>query len=57
MREVKILNAIAQKVLNNRLAAVGNSEEEAEVNLQYNEYQKESFKLLRFCRKMIEKER
>ena len=55
MREIEIKNAIAQKVLSNRLAAVGNSEEEAEVNLQHKEYQKESFRLLRFCRKMIEK--
>ena len=55
MREVEIKNAIAQKVLSNRLAAVGNSEEEAEVNLQHKEYQKESFRLLRFCRKMIKK--
>ena len=55
MREIEIRNAIAQKVLHNRLVAVGNSEEEAEVNLQHKEYQKESFRLLRFCRKMIEK--
>ena len=55
MREIEIKNAIAQKVLSNRLAAVGNSEEEAEVNLQHKEYQKESFRLLRFCKKMIEK--
>ena len=55
MREVEIKNAIAQKVLNNRLAAVGDSEEEAEVELQHKEYQRESFRLLRFCRKMIEK--
>ena len=55
MREIEIKNAIAQKVLSNRLVAVGNSEEEAEVNLQHKEYQKESFRLLRFCRKMIEK--
>ena len=55
MREIEIKNAIAQKVLNNRLAAVGNSEEEAEVNLQHKEYKKESFRLLKFCRKMIEK--
>ena len=55
MREIEIKNAIAQKVLSNRLAAVGNSEEEAEVNLQHKEYQKESFRLLRFCRKMNEK--
>ena len=55
MREIEIKNTIAQKVLNNRLAAVGNLEEEAEVNLQRKEYQKESFRLLRFCRKMVEK--
>ena len=55
MREIEIKNAIAQKVLNNRLVTGGNSEEEAEVNLQHKEYQKESFRLLRFCRKMIEK--
>ena len=54
MREIEIKNAIAQKVLNNRLAAVGNLEEEAEVNLQHKEYQKESSRLLRFCRKMTE---
>ena len=34
MREIEFKNAIAQKVLSNRLAAVGNSEEEADVNLQ-----------------------
>ena len=55
VREIEIKNAIAQKVLSNRLTAVGNSEEEAEVNLQHKEYQKEKFRLLRFCRKMIEK--
>ena len=55
MREVEIKNAIAQKVLNNRLAAVGNLEEEAKVDFQHKEYQKESFMLLRFCRRMIEK--
>ena len=55
MRDIEIKNAIAQKVLRNRLAVVGNSKEEAEVNLQHKEYQKESFRLLRFCRKMIEK--
>ena len=55
MTEIEIKNAIAQKVLNNRIAAAGNLEEDAEVNLQHKEYQKESFRLLRFCRKMIEK--
>ena len=55
IREVDIKNVITQKVSNNRLAIVGTSEEEAEVNLQHKEYQKESFRLLRFCRRMIEK--
>ena len=55
MRKIEIKNAIAQKDLSNRLAAVGNSEEEAEVNLQHKEYLKESFRLLRCFRKMIEK--
>ena len=55
MKEVEIKNAIAQKVLSNRLAVAGNSEEEAEVNLQHKEYQKESFRLLRFCRKWLRK--
>ena len=55
IREIEIKNAIAQKVLNNRLAIVGNSDEKAKVNLQHKEYQKESFRLLRFCRRMTEK--
>ena len=55
MMEVEIKNAITQKVLDNRLAIVGNSEVEAEVDLQHKEYQKESFSLLRFCKRMIEK--
>ena len=55
MTEVEIKNAITQKVLCNRLSAVGISEEKAEVTLQHKEYQKESFRLLRFCRKLIEK--
>ena len=45
IREVEIKNAIVQKVLNNRLAIVGNSEEEAEVDLQHKEYQQESVRL------------
>ena len=40
MREIEIKNAIAQKVLSNRLVAIENSEEEAEVNLQHKEYQR-----------------
>ena len=57
MREIEIKSAIAQKVLRNRLAVVGNSEKEAEVNLQHKEYQNESFRLLRFCRKIRKKDK
>ena len=42
MREIEIKNAIAQKVLSNRLAAAGNSEEEAEVNLQHKNTKKKA---------------
>ena len=55
IREIEIKNAIAQKVLDNRLAIVGISEDEAQVNFQHKDYQKESFRLLKFCRKMIRK--
>ena len=41
--------------MDNRLAIVGTSEEEAEVDQQHKEYQKESSRLLKFCKTMIEK--
>ena len=52
---MEIKNAIAQKVLDNRLAIVGTPEDEVEVNHQHKEYQKESSRLLSFCKKMIKK--
>ena len=54
-KEIKIKNAIAQKVLNNRLSVIKTPEEKEEINLQYKEYQKESKQLLDFCEKMIGK--
>ena len=50
-KEVKIKNDIAQKVLNNRLLVIKTPAEKGKTNLQYKEYQKESKKLLDFCKK------
>ena len=49
MGEIEIKNSIAQKVLRNRLAAVGNSEE-VEVNLQHKIMEKELDQKLREAR-------
>ena len=54
-KEIKILNDIAQKVLNNRLSVIRTPEEKGKTNLRYKEYQKESKKLLDFCEKMMGK--
>ena len=54
-KEIKIKNDIAQKVLNNRLSVIRTPEEKGKTNLQYEEYQKESKKLLDFCEKMMGK--
>ena len=56
-KEVKIKNDIAQKVLNNRLLVVKTPQEKDKACSHYDEYQKESRKLLNFCEKMMEKER
>ena len=55
MREIEIKNAIAEKVLQNRYTVVANSSEIAEADKQHKEYQKESKRLIDFCRKMIDK--
>ena len=52
-KEIKIKNDIAQKVLNNRLSVIRTPVEKGKTNLQYKEYQKESKKLLDFCKKMM----
>ena len=54
-KEVKVKGEIAQKVLNNRLTIVKTPQEKDKTYLQYNEYRKESKRLLNFCEKMIEK--
>ena len=54
-KEVKIKDDIAQKVLNNRLSVIKTLAEKGKTNLQYEEYQKESKKLLDFCEKMMGK--
>ena len=54
-KEVKVKNDIAQKVLNNRLSVVKTPQEEDRVRFQYEEYHKESRKLLNFCETMMGK--
>ena len=54
-KEVKVKNDIAQKVLNNRLSIIKTSQEKDKAHSHYVEYQKESQKLLSFCKKMMEK--
>ena len=54
-KEVKIKNDIAQKVLNNRLSVIKTPQEKDKAHSQYDEYQKESRKLLNFCEKMMGK--
>ena len=54
-KEVEIKNDIAQKVLNNKLSVVKMPQEKDRAHLHYDEYQKESRKLLNFCEKMIGK--
>ena len=55
VKEVKVKNDIAQKVLNNRMSVIKTPAEKEKANLQYKEYQKESKKLLDFCGKMMGK--
>ena len=54
-KEIKIKDDIAQKILNNRLSVIKTPAEKGKTNLQYEEYQKESKKLLDFCEKMMGK--
>ena len=54
-KEVKVKDDIAQKVLNNRLSIIKTSQEKDKARSHYAEYQKESKKLLSFCKKMMEK--
>ena len=55
MEEIEVRNAIAEKVLQNRQSITANSSEMAEADAQHRDYQKESERLMDFCRKMIDK--
>ena len=55
MREVEIKNAIAEKVYQNKSLVVTSSVEETEMTKEYEEYKKESKRLMDFCRRMIDK--
>ena len=54
-KEVKVKDDIAQKMLNNRLSIVKTPQEKDRAHYQYDEYQKESKRLLNFCEKMMGK--
>ena len=54
-KKVEIKNDIAQKVLNNRLSVVKTPQEKDRAHFHYDEYQKESIKLLNFCERMMGK--
>ena len=54
-KEVEIKNDIARKVLNNRLSVVQTPQEKDRAHFHYDEYQKESRKLLNFCERMMGK--
>ena len=55
MEEIEVKNAIAEKVLQNRHPIIANSTEMAEADAQHRDYQKESKRLIDFCRTMIDK--
>ena len=55
MGEIEIKNAIAAKVYQNKSLEVTNSKEETEITKEFEDYKKESKKLIDFCRRMIDK--
>ena len=55
MREIEIKNAIAEKVYQNKSLVVTSSVREIEITKEYEEYKKESRRLMGFCRRMIDK--
>ena len=55
MREVEIKNAKAEKVYQNKSLVVTSSVEETEMTKEYEEYKKESKRLMDFCRRMMDK--
>ena len=55
MREIKIKNAIAGKIYQNKSLVVTSSVGETEITKEYEEYKKESRRLMNFCRRMVDK--
>ena len=55
MIEVEIKNAIAEKVYQNKSLVVTSSVGETEITKEYEEYKKESKRLMDVCRRMIDK--
>ena len=55
MREIEIKNAIAGKVYQNKSLVVTSSVGETKITKEYEEYKKESRRLMDFCRRMIDK--
>ena len=55
MEEIEIKNAIAAKVYQNKSLEVTSSKEETEITREFEDYEKESGKLMHFCKKMIDK--
>ena len=55
MGEIEIKNAIAAKVYQNKSLEVTSSKEETEVTREFEEYKRESKKLMDFCKRMIDK--
>ena len=55
MGEIEIKNAIAAKVYQNKSLEVTSSKEETEMTREFEEYKKESRKLIDFCKRMLDK--
>ena len=55
MEGMEIKNAIAKKIYQNKSLVVTSSEKETEVTKEYEEYKKESKRLMDFCKRMIDK--
>ena len=55
MREIEIKNAIAGKVYQNKSLVVTSSVGETEITKEYEEYKKESKRLMDFCKRMMDK--
>ena len=55
MGEIEIKNAIAAKVYQNKSLEVTNPKEETEITREFEEYKRESRKLMDFCKRMINK--